>query len=68
MNEDKVRIAAPKFKLGDVVYYNTPDSPRGIVTDCVYSARTNDWHFMVSFGLEIERACYIEELLEDKIY
>lgn len=52
-----------KFDIGSSVYHVTPDSPWGIVLDCIYSIRHNEWTYLVSFGPDKASLEYMEEEL-----
>lgn len=53
----------PKFRIGDRVYHVTPESPAGIVTDCKYSLRYNEWGYDVTFDYLHESLTYYEDEL-----
>lgn len=53
-------IPDPKFRIGEEVYHVTPDSPKGIVLDVLYSCRTNLFDYLVTFSSERESLLYTE--------
>lgn len=58
-----------KFEIGEAVYHITPDSYRGVVLDCRYSLRFDEWEYLVSFGPDKESLLYFDtELSKNKIF
>ena len=58
-----------RFDIKQQVYYNSLDEPAGVVIDCRYSVRANDWEYLVSFNAGVESLWYYEEeLSEHKIF
>lgn len=64
----KMEITSPKYKIGDLVYYNglEDSSLPGIIQDISFSVRRNDWLYLTIFHPEVERWCYYDELLKKK--
>lgn len=59
----------PRYNIGQQVYHATPESPTGIVLDCIYSVRKNEWEYLVSFGANEESLVYYEEeVSETKVF
>lgn len=58
-------IQDPKFSIGDTVYHVTPESPKGIVLDVIYSFRTNLFDYVVTFSAERESLIYSEHELSN---
>ncbi len=62
-------MTKPKYNIGDYVYHITPESDKGVVLDCIYSARKKEWEYLVTFGVNQESLMYYEdELTETKIF
>ena len=58
-----------RFEIKQRVYHNSPDGPAGVVIDCRYSVRADDWEYLVSFSAGVESLWYYdEELSEHKIF
>lgn len=58
-----------RFEIKQKVYHNSPDGPAGVVIDCRYSMRADEWEYLVSFSAEVESLWYYEEeLSEHKIF
>lgn len=58
-----------RFEIKQKVYHNSPDGPAGLVIDCRYSMRVDEWEYLVSFSAEVESLWYYEEeLSEHKIF
>lgn len=58
-----------RFDIKQQVYHNSPDGPAGVVIDCRYSQRANEWEYLVSFGAGVETLWYYEEeLSEHKVF
>ena len=58
-----------RFEIKQKVYHNSPDGPAGLVIDCRYSMRADDWEYLVSFSVEVDSLWYYEEeLSEHKIF
>ena len=53
-------IPDPKFRIGEEVYHVTPDSPKGMVLDVLYSFRTNLFDYLVTFSSERGSLLYSE--------
>ncbi len=59
----------PKYNIGQSVYHVTPDSDKGIVLDCIYSLRKNQWEYLVAFSANATSLVYYEEeLTENKTF
>ncbi len=59
----------PKYNIGQSVYHVTPESDKGVVLDCIYSLRKNQWEYLVTFRANEQSLIYYEEeLSENKIY
>lgn len=45
-------LVTPKFNIGQVVYYNLPESEEGLVIDIIYKVRPNQFEYLIgsSFG------------------
>ena len=63
-------IENPIYKIGDVVFYATPEADRGIVVNWSYSAREKLIKYCVSFGRlpDDQIWCYPEELSTCKVF
>ncbi len=55
----------PKYNIGQGVYHATPDSDKGIVLDCIYSLRKNQWEYLVAFSANTTSLVYYEEELTE---
>ncbi len=59
----------PKYNIGQSVYHVTTESDKGVVLDCIYSLRKNQWEYLVTFRANEQSLIYYEEeLSENKIY
>lgn len=64
-----MRIPEPRFKIMDEVYHITPESPKGLVLDVIYSFRTNLFEYVVTFSAERDSLVYTEqELTSNKVF
>jgi hypothetical protein len=60
-------MKVPRFKINDVVYHITPESPKGVVLDVKYSYLTKRHTYEVTFSAEVASMEYQEhELSENK--
>lgn len=58
----------PLHNIGDRVYHNTVDGQQGVVIDCTYSQRSDEWTCLVSFGFGGESMFAVkEELSKTKV-
>lgn len=53
----------PKFKIGEVVYHVTPDSPKGFILNAKYDLLDDKWEYEVAFGIQ-EALIYHEHELQ----
>lgn len=58
----------PKFKIGDRVYYITPESPVGIIIEIRYFYSNGLHEYLVAFSHDDNSWCDEHELSIDKIW
>lgn len=57
-----------KFKIGQRVWINVPDSEVGVIQDIIYRFSTNMYEYSVCFGWNNYANCDEYELLEAKTF
>ena len=58
----------PKYKIGDRVYYVTPESPVGIIIDIRYFYSNGLFEYLVAFNYDSAEWCDAHELSESKVW
>lgn len=63
-----IRINNPRFLIKQDVYHITPDSEKGIVLDMIYYFHTQQYKYLVTFGIGKNDWYDEHELSESKNY